>query len=84
MPLLENPVVMHLRSILPGEFAPQLTTQTAIGFRKGMPRQLKRYLNGGQLCELPAELVLASNAPADNMIYFHLANASDAYLSAKV
>jgi len=91
-----DPVVKHLRSVPPDEFALQLTTQTAICFRKVMHRQLKRYLEGGELCELPAEqVVLASNAPVDNMIsesilgladtfYRRSANASDAHISAKI
>ncbi|KAF6028979.1 hypothetical protein EB796_012730 [Bugula neritina] len=60
-----------------------------------MHRQLKRYFEGGKLYELPAEqLVLASNAPADNMIsesflgladnFYRSANASDAHISAKI
>lgn len=60
-----------------------------------MHRQLKRYFEGGKLYELPAEqLVLASNAPADNMIsesflgladnFYRSANASDAHIFTKI
>lgn len=86
----------YLRALPQTAFALALAKRAAESFQKVIERQLIRYLEGGDLYDLPPERVLLStNAPADNMVsesnlgladYLHrrAANASDSYIVAKV
>jgi len=95
-PCADDPVGEQLRAFAQTPFSLALASRAAESFKKVMERQLVRYLEGGDLHDLPPERVLlGTNAPADNMVsesnlgladYLHrkAANVSDAHVIAKV
>ncbi|KAF6018550.1 hypothetical protein EB796_023130 [Bugula neritina] len=92
----DDPVTKHLQAVLPTGFELGLVTRTAKAFQAVMERQLVQYLQGGELYNMPPErVILATNAPVDNMVsesvlgyadfLFRRSNvATDAYNAAKI